>query len=145
MNRTKIEYYDKGWIEALIDGEGSLSLIKEKRAHFKAGCTYKPRLNISNNSLELLKKARAVIGAGCIMRKKKLKQLDVSSNGLRFLLPKIQLIVKEKQRRLLLDALHILALHKGRSREIFDEEINQLEQIYVKIRELNGGVWNKQN
>ena len=136
--------FEKGWISALIDGEGSLSLIKEKREHFTAGCTYKPRLNIGNNSLELLEKAREIIGAGAIINKnRKLKQLDVSANGLRYLLPKITLIVKDKQRKLLLNALHYLAQHKGKGNPRTEEEINHLEEIYVKIRNLNGSVWNK--
>jgi hypothetical protein len=131
--------HDRGWIEALIDGEGSLSLLKEKRAHFKAGYSYKPRLNISNNNLQMLEKARVLIGAGCIMKKKRLKQLDVSANGLRFLLPKIHLIIKEKQRKLLLCALRILALHRGRSNPRLDSEISQLENLHIEIHSLNDG------
>ena len=147
MNRTKIEWtdYTKGWIEALIDGEGSLSLIKERRPKFKAGYTYKPRLNISNKNYELLEKAQKIIGAGAIITSKKTSfhQLDVSSNGLRYLLPKIELIVKEKQRRQLLIALRILARRKGRGHPTSDFDIESLERIYQNIRQFNGRVWNK--
>lgn len=147
MNRTKIEWcdYERGWIEALIDGEGSLSLIREKREHFKSGYAYKPTLNIGNKCYALLEKARLIIGAGAIRPKNdgELHQLQVSANALRGLLPKISLIVKEKQKLLLLEALEILARHKGRSRPVLDSEIERLEQIYQEIRDLNGRVWNK--
>jgi hypothetical protein len=63
MNRTGIEWsYNRGWIEALIDSEGSISLLKEKRPRYKAGLTYKPRLNIGNKDKRLLIKAQRIIG-----------------------------------------------------------------------------------
>jgi len=147
MNKTKIEWadYTRGWIEALIDGEGSLSLLKEIRPSFSAGCTYKPRLNIGNKNLELLRAAQTIIGGGCIIQSKKrqIYLLDVSSSRLRWLLPRITLIVKERQRLLLLDALQVLAGRRGGRHQNPPAGTERLEGIYHAIRQINGRVWNK--
>ena len=147
MNKTKIEWTDyiKGWIEALIDGEGSLSLLKERRPHFKAGVTFKPRLGIGNKDVKLLIHAKEIIGAGCIIgpNKKDFYNFDLSANGIRWLLPKIRLISKEEQRLLLLEALQILNRHAGRSIPRTDEELQRLEEICHLIRSKNGKKWNK--
>jgi len=147
MNKTKIEWadYTRGWIEALIDGEGSLSLLKESRPHFFAGCTYKPRLNIGNKSLPLLQRAQGIIGGGCIVHSKKrqIYLLDVSAGRLRWLLPRITLIVKEVQRLLLLDALQLLAARRGGRAQPPPAGTERLEEIYHAIRQTNGRAWNK--
>ena len=138
MNRTKIEWtdYEKGWLSGLIDGEGSISLLKERRSHFRSGYAYKPRLNISNKNLNLIKKAQNLIG-GCITQNKKSNvfNLDVSANNIRSILPKIKLIVKERKRQLILQALDILsARHRGKNHPMTDNEISQLEEIYLEMR-----------
>lgn len=68
MNKTKIEWCDyyRGWIEAFIDSEGSLSIIKEKRPNFVAGVTYKPTLTISNRCVPMLELAKELIGGGSV-------------------------------------------------------------------------------
>lgn len=141
MNKTKIEWtdYNKGWIEALIDGEGSLSLLKEVRPTFKAGVTYKPRLTIGNKDIRLLQKARRIIAHGCITKSGKgVYNLDVSANGIRYILPKIQLITKEEQSKLLLNALHILRRQTTWKKPRTLEELQQLEQIHQEIMNKNG-------
>ncbi len=143
MNKTQIEWCDyyKGWIEALIDGEGNLSLIKEKRPHFTAGCTYRPELAIGNKSLPLLEQAQLVIGAGAISARSKdgLYALHVTANALRDFLPQITLIVKEQQRENLLDALNVLSRHAGRSSPRTPTELTQLKNLWTYNRYLNGG------
>ena len=139
MQKTKMSQYEKGWIEAMIDGKGSISLLKESRPHFKAGCTYKPRLNIGNKSKPLLFFAKEIIGGGAvILSPRGVNALDVSSNTLRWLLPQIQLIVKEKQRRLLLQALRILSRRVTRNKPRTDKELTALEGVYRGIRNANG-------
>jgi hypothetical protein len=59
------------------------------------------------------------------------------------LLPQISLIVKEKQRLLLLEALDILKRHTTWNKPRTKKEMKKLENIYQKIRKLNGSVWNK--
>jgi hypothetical protein len=149
MNKTKIEWcdYELGWLSGIIDGEGNLGLFKETRKNFKAGVTYKPRLNISNTDINIINKCRDIIGYGSIIphnHKKRISIgqkpcwiLDVSSNGLRDLFPKIRLIAKEKQKQLLLKAMVILSNHKGKKNPRTDAEIKRLEIIYLEIRRLN--------
>ena len=143
MQKTKIEWCDyyKGWIEALIDGEGNLSLVKEKRSHFTAGCTYRPELAIGNKSLPLLQQAQAIIGGGSTgsRRKDGLHYLKVTAKCLREFLPLISLIVKEQQRENLLDALKTLSRHAGRNSPRSKEELTHLENLFQYNRYLNGG------
>jgi len=146
VNKSKIEWTDYwlGWISALIDGEGSLSLLKERRPRFKAGCTYKPRLNIANKNIEIMLTAKILFRGGSLCENKKgVWNLDISSNRIRENLPKISLIAKERQRLLLLDALDVLNRRTTHFNPRTDMEIQRLERIYLKIRELNGKVWNK--
>ena len=144
MNRTKIEYldiYEKGWIEAAIDGEGALCLIKQGRSKYRAGFTYEPRVDVANKSTAFLEKAKKICRGGAISnpRKNGLRSLDMSSNLLRTLLPQIQLVAKERQRLLLLEALDILSRHVSPGKPRNDEELRRLEAIHVEITQLNGG------
>lgn len=139
LNRSKVEWtdYTKGWIEATIDCEGSLLLIKEVRPHFRDGCTYKPKVSIGNNCVPLLEYAKQIVGFGNIQPPTKSRstyQFECYSKALRKLLPKITLIVKEKQRLLLLEALAIL--EKRRRGRYYGSK--RLSEIYIEIRDLNG-------
>ena len=145
----KLTDYEKGWLEAMIDGEGSISLLKEKRPKFKAGFTYKPRINVSNTCLPRLEKAKNIVGGGCIIGqdrpdRKRIYNLDVSANKIREILPQIKLVAKEEQKNLLLKALIILSRRCGRGLPPrTTEEIKKLEEIYKSIRGKNSGVGNK--
>jgi len=151
MNRSPIEWCDRelGFLEGLIDSDGSISLSKEKRPHFKAGVTYKPNIRIGNICIELLEKAHSIIGFGSINEHKTHKgnhpffQLTVHSNGIRRILPHLQLIVKEKQRLLVLEACDILNKRISKGNPRTDHEISRLEEIYIEIKKRNGKVWNK--
>lgn len=142
MSKTKIEWCDyyKGWVEALIDGEGSLTIVKEKRPHFSAGVTFKPQMQIGNKSLPLLEQAKSVIGGGCIYKKRtdSFYYYVANSGILRGFLPKINLIVKEYQRRLLIDALVILNRHVDKNKPRTPDELNKLNAYYVSVRMANG-------
>lgn len=111
--------YERGWLEALIDGEGSLSLFSDRRPHQKLGCSFKPTLAIGSNDRPLVERARTIINAGSIRpnraaaRMNVLWQYTLQSNGLRWLLPQLSLLLKERQRVLLLEALDLLAARNG--------------------------------
>ena len=147
MQRTKIEWtdYDLGWLSALIDGEGCICLLKEKRLNQKAGCQYKPRLSIGNKNLNLLRKAQSLMGEAIIgPGKNDVYELQVSANNMRRVLPVIKLIVKEGQRNLIIHALNLLKKrHRGRGNPMTQKEIDIFEAIYMNIRALNGKVWSK--
>ncbi len=150
---NKLTQYQKGWLSALIDGEGSISLLKEKRLKFKAGYTYKARLNVGSTDLRLLQETKKIIGGGCIIKANKKHRedkgykpfwnLDISANIIRDIFPQIKLVIKDKQRKLLLEALKIISkpVKKGKPRA--DRVIKDLEIIHWKIRDLNSKVWNK--
>jgi len=65
MNKILTEY-EKGWLEAFLDGEGSLSLTFSKQK-----TSPRPRIDIrmdfSNTNYEIIKKAQEICGGGCIV------------------------------------------------------------------------------
>lgn len=144
---TKIEWcdeFEKGWLSGIIDGEGSISLLKEKRPHFKAGYTYKPRLCIANTNLQLIKKVHTLTGGALLKQDQTAKgwktkyTIDVSANGIRQLLPHINLVAKARQLNLLKEALGILSIRCTRGRPRTNHEIERLESIAEEIRKTNG-------
>ena len=148
MQKTKIEWtdYNLGWLSGIIDGEGSISLLKERRPWQKAGFQYKPRLNIGNKNIELILKAQLIIGGGCIIgpNNKGVYNLDVSANKMREILPKLKLIAKRKQKIIIIEALELLSFrHRGRSSPMTREETKKFEKLVKGIRKLNGGRYNK--
>lgn len=141
MGKTKIEWteFDSGWIAGMIDGEGWLSLIKEKRLHFTAKCTYKPTLGVSNKNIGIINKAKQLLGSQTNhwVNGNGVYMVAISSNLLRIILPQLKLIGKRKQQILLLEALDILSNHKGRGNCRTEKEIAQLENIYQQMHQLN--------
>jgi hypothetical protein len=136
--------YDRGWLSALIDGEGSISFLKEIRPNLPLGCVYKPRLNIGNQNLELLKKAQYLIGGAIHKSKNDVYNLDVSANNMRRCLPELDFIVKKRQKVLIMKALNLLSeRHRGRRNPTTDKERKEYEFIYKEIRRINGRVYNK--
>ncbi len=144
--RHHIEY-EKGWISALIDGEGSLSLLKVSRPLFRDHYTWVPRLSIANTCRKLLDCAKEIIGSGHIYLKKgktyrsPFYQFECTSGTLRGFLPRIELIAKEKQRLLLIEAMDLLKNRKYGLKG--DCGSKRLQEIYAEIRRLNSWRGNK--
>lgn len=129
-----------GWLEAAIDGEGTLTLHRNKYSRpVKRGFAWVPRLMISNTNLEFLNRARAIIGGGSIQSnrrktpRKTCYALVVTSNPMRLILPQLRLIIKERHRVLLLEALALIT----QVRPVKPEADARLEEIYQEIRRLN--------
>jgi uncharacterized protein (DUF1778 family) len=106
--------YEKGWLEALFDGEGSLSL-----SYGKQKTSDRPRIDIrmdiSNTNLEILEKAKKIMGGGSISsftsfndNRKKRYRLCVRTKIIRNILPQLDLIVKREQKKLLLEAASLI-------------------------------------
>jgi hypothetical protein len=100
---VRFSAYERGFLEALIDGEGSLIAAKER----KTGRVHL-RVTIANNSLELLHKAQEIVDGGYIIEKKSKKksnklhssyELRFSHNIIRELLPQLRFSTKEKEVR----------------------------------------------
>ena len=91
----KIPDYDRGWIVALIDGEGSLGVQKNGY----------PILQIWNTNLKLLKEAQSIIGGALKqvktgeLSRKPCYRLTMNKTLLSWLLPQIELIEKGLVRR----------------------------------------------
>ena len=133
----------KGWLEGIIDSDGSLCLSKHRRSNTKRGYTWDLVLQIDSINKEFLEKIKEVIGEGAIRRRAKPKNPTwtrgwcyyMTANGLRRLLPKIRLIVKEKQRTLLLEALSLTMRNmRGGSENKNDARLNA---IYLEMQSLN--------
>ncbi len=110
----KLTEYERGWIEALIDGEGSLSLCYGKQ---QTSPRYRIdiRIDISNTNLEILEKAREICGGGSISsfesfndNRKKRYRICFRSSIIRNILPQLDLIVKREQKKLILEALSLI-------------------------------------
>lgn len=129
------EGWKKGWIECAIDSEGCLSLNRFKRYN-QSWYNYSPALTISNSSLTYLEVFNDLVdNTGSI----NIDNLRFSSYALRKLLPNISLIVKDKQRLLLLEALDILHSESRQGKLMVDVVHKALDSIYYELKELNSG------
>ncbi len=105
--------HDRGWLEALIDGEGSLSLVFAKQK-----TSSRPRIDlridISNSDLPLIQEAHRVCGGGAIStfqphgNRKRTYRISFRTSIIRKILPQLELIVKRKQKQLILEAISLI-------------------------------------
>ncbi len=116
--------YEKGYLSAMIDGEGSITYYKTKRHDCKrAGINYfQVRLAISNNNLELLEYIKKMVNCGGSIISKKSKrypdtisyELRYSHNIIRWLIPQLHLIEKKEKAKKALDLLNALQPYSNR-------------------------------
>ena len=136
----KVTLRDLGFLEGLIDGEGSIGLRKTKRVYARRGFVWAPILSIANTDKALLEKAQHLLG-GSLQKedrerdpnKRQCYRLVVASNGMRSMLSRLRLVTKETQRLLALEALAVL--HQGH--RATPETDAMLERIWVLMRKLN--------
>lgn len=134
--------FERGWISALIDGEGSLSLYFSKQK-----TSNRPRVNckitISNTDIKLLKYAQKIIG-GSICKKppkgnrKPSYVLSICSGILRDILP-LPLIGKKKQQKILIRALQLLdGKNRGGTKTINGKRVGRTRPLWKdkKLAEL---------
>lgn len=136
-NRVReLSEWEKGWVAGIIDAEGCLTIRKHRRG--TKYIEYCPVLTVTNTSLKLSSKLQRTIGTGYLYNHDKRRKpqhkgtlrYELDSKGLRVLLPQIELVIKERQRVLLLEALKKLGVEDRQGRE-------RLEQIYQEVRRLN--------
>lgn len=111
--------YEQGFLEGLIDGEGSLYISKwTNRGRVTVNRGWQPmiRLSIHSTTPELLEKAAIILkkpvrdlGHTNGVTRKRMYRIELSHNILRWLLPQVSFSIPEKERRRLL-ALKILDL-----------------------------------
>jgi hypothetical protein len=141
--------FEKGWISALIDGEGSISLCivrKPRKLRYKGDFALEPNITIVNNNLELLEKVKNVIGGGIVRQKYKNPTLKPTYHwyltGIYRILSLLKqvaphLIVKRKQAELMLNfcSYRIRKLNNSFYAGYTQEEIEMAHQMGV----LNSG------
>jgi hypothetical protein len=145
---SSISGYEKGFLEGVIDGEGSLCLRKDNspKSRNRKGYVWAPCGMVFNTDIDFLKKVQKIVGSGSIVvaaRKglngknhKQSYRYNFPRQALRTLLPQLELIVKEKQRILLIEALAIIG--RGRVlKNISDKNDLRLTDIWKEMKQLN--------
>jgi len=133
-----------GWLEGMIDGEGSLSISKNKTKECKRGFSYRPRLSFGQSDnfsipeiIRIVFKLTNLENVGKNTRTyekwKTQNRIWFESNILRKLLPQLKLIIKEKQRLLMIEFLDLISKNK----KGFTINDDRLEEIYLEMKELN--------
>ncbi len=132
--------YDKGWVEALIDGEGWIGMVTRKGG-LKG---WSVRCLIANTNLFLLERAQKILGGQIQIARgrerigrKTLYWLTLSSGQIGKIFSELNLIVKESQRKLVLEAIPLLAERRAISRNAGDLNRIRLQEIVSELHLLN--------
>jgi hypothetical protein len=134
-----------GYIEGILDGEGTVTLCKQKRKPTSKKYTYYPLVSVSNTDIRILQHIKELLGGGTIRPFKWFKEHRPKSKTLyryvmtrplmREVLPQLELISKDVQRLMLIDALQIFEKRKGDPYTTYGDE--ELEAIYQEMKRLN--------
>lgn len=137
----KVGYFT-GSLEKAIDGEGNICLSRCKDRKYLRGYRYVPIVAIANTSEEWVEHIREFVGEGKIAyrklrggNRKDCYIYYMTRGAMRDILPNLQLIVKEKQKQLLLEALSIIKSYD--KRQHLDDAWNRLDEIYDEMKKLN--------
>ena len=139
--------YEKGWLDAAIDFDGCISLLKKHWQEYTeyASVTYHIQVTIVNTKIASLEKAKQILDSGGICpyggsnpRHNQSYQYRFSTSVLRFVLPQLRLTIKEEQRLIALAVLDIVGYQSGHGRRGYSvEERELLESMYWEMKELN--------
>jgi len=150
MART-LSDYERGWLEAAIDGEGYIGIRLIKLKRHASSIEVHARVAITNTNTQFLERARSIAGAGNIWKydrhnplHKPRYTLEIHADSLRWLLPQLRLTIKERQRILFLEYLAISDCrrrmprpgHRG-SASYTEEQRARINEIYQELRVLN--------
>ena len=107
--------YEKGFIEASIDTDGSILLYNAKVKITKKGWSPRIILVFYNNSIQFLDKIQKILGTSKNYIKKKSNiskninyELRYHHADCRCILPQLRLVIKEKRRILALEILEFI-------------------------------------
>ena len=143
----KFSEHTQGWLEGMIDGEGTITFRKKKSSNgtrCRRGFSWEPTLYICNTDRNLVNRALSVIGKGYIQARKadspKHKPLLAykltGSRAVFDVLDQLSLVTKERQRVLVTEACKLLAEHRSWGHTPNDV---RLEVIWKEVRTLNMG------
>jgi len=137
---------DKGYLEGILDGEGSLYITKNSKNRVTP--VYQVHVIVTNTDVTLLERIKEIVGGGNILPKRsqymyyKDRVYETKDSQMYYMtredmvrvLPDITLKVKERNRILLLDAIKLLEESKWKRHE---EVLSELEVMYLESRFLN--------
>jgi len=129
----KLTEYERGFIEACIDTDGSIFIEKHKNQ--KGTESYYPVVSFSNNSVKLLNKIKKILKVNnkLILKKgSKNYKFAIKSHKALNLLKSISLVVKEEKRLKLIRLGEISTSRYGRNqydREFLDQTKKEIEKI----------------
>ena len=134
--------YERGFLEAAIDGEGCLGLYKIHRLDCKRKFTWDVQFYISNTNLVWLEKIQGILEGGTIHEHPRdaahshwrlCYRLDIPSKIARRILPQIKLTIKEKVQALVMETLNLLSEH-NRWNTSNDERLEEIYDTYKRLR-----------
>src|SRR5207245_271492 len=131
----------RGFLEGIIDGEGSLGLIKYEsggRTHWTPYCA------ISNTNMAILNKIKKITGGNIYSNGNeantnwhKCYEIKIPRNILRQILPQLNLC-KSEQKTLVTRALELVNYQRGSYYPRTIEQANELQHIHTQLRIING-------
>ena len=135
--------YERGFLEAHIDTDGSVSLHRRRNRPF----SWEPDLTFNNTCAELLEKLRGICQGGTVsperpvhkrttkgpFNKKQLYRYRVPKSKMREILPQLTFVKKERQRILMIEAMGML--RKGKRHN--EAETQRLLEIHREMGQLN--------
>lgn len=146
--------YAVGWIEAAIDGEGTVGMARVRDSPSRAvsghshqrGFYYNPRVSVTNTSRDFIEKLVCVSGLGRVRTERRVLPSGknvyswylVRNDTLR-LLRAVNLVIKKPQQTLLIEAMELMR-QWGKNRWTVTEDYERrLAEIHDAIRTLNRG------
>lgn len=141
--------YERGFLEATIDFEGSLTVRRLKSTgRYSHGYAIAPMGFVSNTNIELLEKVQTMMGCGSIVVHQRYKnnedykpsyRYNFTRPALRCILPQIVLVEKKRQKEIVVKVLDIIKNGgKYYPGKIMPGEVYQeLDQMVDEIRSLN--------
>lgn len=145
LNRgvNELTDFERGWIAALVDGEGTITLHRSKLKN--GGLGLHPRLMVGNNDRKIIEKLNEVIGAGhvSVTITNKLKPFwvyELSARPLEHLLKQIanSLIVKRERAKV---AERVIKINErfwgGRRKMMRNSDFVRLKKLNEDMLRLN--------
>jgi len=130
---------ERGWLEGILDGEGSFSLSPNSTKACRRGFSWQIKVGIVSTDRAIIEKVRAIIGQGSInstpprgLGKKTVFAYRIPVKAFEAL-RSIELVAKEKQKLLILEAADLIS----KQRAYHTPYDGRIEKIRLALRELN--------
>ena len=142
--KVVLEETQKAWLAALIDGEGWIGIVKEKRAGNVSGARYYANVEIANTKRDLLDAVTRCVGEAFVYLKdhrigqvnhKKMYSVRIKKRAIPSLLEQIKpyLVIKRRQAEIVLELCRVKAETPMRASQNHDIQ----ESLRNQCRALN--------